>query len=106
MPEEDTFAFDKPVREDRAAGRHAAEQVSLDHIGDIYNITQPEMSAWLQERKRGHLRTTGAAVVATANPGCHLHIENSFRAAGGATSVTHPVVLLARAYKRYPVVPT
>lgn len=66
----------------------------------IYNITQPETSAWLQERKLGHLRATGAEVVATANPGCHLQIENGFKAAGEAKTVVHPVVLLARAYQK------
>jgi glycolate oxidase iron-sulfur subunit len=65
----------------------------------IYNITQPETSAWLQERKLGHLRTTGAEVVATCNPGCHLQIENGFKAAGETKTVVHPIVLLARAYQ-------
>lgn len=65
----------------------------------IYNITQPETSAWLQERKLGHLRASGAAVVATANPGCHLQIENGLKAAGETTAVTHPIVLLAAAYR-------
>ena len=65
----------------------------------IYNITQPETSAWLQERKLGHLRATGAAVVATANPGCHFQIENGLKAAGETTAVTHPIVLLAAAYR-------
>ncbi len=66
----------------------------------IYNITQPETSAWLLQRKIGHLRETHAAVVATANPGCHIQIENGLRA-GLAPEVTvvHPVVLLAKAYR-------
>jgi glycolate oxidase iron-sulfur subunit len=64
----------------------------------IYNITQPETSAWLQERKLGHLRATGADVVATANPGCHLQIANGFSDAGETTTVVHPIVLLAKAY--------
>jgi len=65
----------------------------------IYNITQPETSSWLQDRKVEHLRATGAVVVATANPGCHLQIENGLRAAGDKAEVVHPVVLLARAYR-------
>ncbi|MET0262021.1 MAG: heterodisulfide reductase-related iron-sulfur binding cluster, partial [Rariglobus sp.] len=65
----------------------------------IYNITQPETSGWLQERKLGHLRDTGASVVATANPGCQLQIANGFKAAGDQTQVTHPIVLLAQAYR-------
>ncbi len=65
----------------------------------IYNITQPATASWLQQRKLGHLRATGASVVATANPGCHLQIQNGLRAAGDhSTEVVHPIVLLARAY--------
>ena len=79
--------------------RECAEATWCCGSAGIYNITQPETSSWLQERKLGHLRTTGATVVATANPGCHLQIENGFTAAGETTSVVHPIVLLARAYQ-------
>ena len=79
--------------------RECAEATWCCGSAGIYNITQPETSSWLQERKLGHLRTTGATVVATANPGCHLQIENGFKAAGETTSVVHPIVLLARAYQ-------
>ncbi|MBE2213487.1 MAG: (Fe-S)-binding protein [Opitutaceae bacterium] len=66
----------------------------------IYTITQPDTAARLQQRKLEHLRASGAGVVATANPGCHLHIQNGFRAADGrAPRVVHPVVLLAEAYR-------
>ncbi len=65
----------------------------------IYSITQPETAGWLQQRKLGHLRATGASVVATANPGCHLQIANGFKQAGEATSVVHPIILLADAYR-------
>lgn len=70
----------------------------------IYNITQPDTAGWLQQRKLGHLRATGAAVIATANPGCHLQIANGLAGGTGAvgatpTEVVHPVVLLARAYR-------
>ena len=69
----------------------------------IYNITQPETAARLQERKVGHVLATGAHIVATANPGCHLQLTNGLAQHVGtpgdpAIVVTHPVVLLARAY--------
>ena len=64
----------------------------------IYNLTQPKTADWLQDRKVGHLRATGATVVATGNPGCHLQIQNGLRKQGDAAEVVHPVVLLARAY--------
>ncbi len=79
--------------------RECAESTWCCGSAGIYNITQPETSARLQERKLGHLAATGAATVATANPGCHLQIVNGLHAHGDhTTTVEHPVVLLARAY--------
>lgn len=67
----------------------------------IYNITQPRTATWLQRRKVAHVQATGAGVVAAANPGCHLQLENGLAAAGDHTTrVVHPVVLLAEAYRR------
>lgn len=68
----------------------------------IYNITQPDTAARLQERKIGHVLATGAQTVATANPGCHLQLENGLRTAPAhhtTPRVTHPIVLLAEAYR-------
>ena len=41
----------------------------------------------------------GATMVATANPGCHLQIARGLRDRGDAVGVSHPVSLLARAYR-------
>ncbi len=67
----------------------------------IYNITQPEQSRKLIERKMGHLAATGAGTVATSNPGCHMQLAGGLAAGGasGCTKVTQPVSLLARAYR-------
>ena len=65
----------------------------------IYNLTQPEMAGQLLERKVKHIRSTGAAVVATANPGCMLQVINGCRSAGMRIRVAHPVTLLAEAYR-------
>lgn len=81
--------------------RECAEATWCCGSAGIYNLTQPRTAAWLQQRKIGHLQATGADIVATGNPGCHLQIENGLRAAGDTkTEVAHPVVLLARAYAR------
>ena len=48
----------------------------------IYNITQPEMAGELLRRKLNHIKSTGAQVVATANPGCLLQIINGAQAEG------------------------
>lgn len=65
----------------------------------IYNITQPEMSLALLERKMKHIAATGAQVVATGNPGCIGQIRSGARRSGIKIDVVHPVTLLARAYK-------
>jgi glycolate oxidase iron-sulfur subunit len=65
----------------------------------IYNITQPEMSMELLDRKMGHVRDTGAAVVAMANPGCMVQITHGARRCGVEVSVKHPISLLAEAYR-------
>lgn len=62
----------------------------------VYNITQPEQAAKLQAEKAACIAKTGASLVATANPGCHLQIQNAM---DDATVVRHPVSLLAAAYR-------
>ncbi|MDF9827336.1 glycolate oxidase iron-sulfur subunit [Ereboglobus sp. PH5-10] len=65
----------------------------------IYNITQPVTAGRLQDRKMANLRRAHAGIITTANPGCHLQIQNGLRAEKDTvTEVAHPVVLLARAY--------
>jgi glycolate oxidase iron-sulfur subunit len=66
----------------------------------IYNLTQPEMAGRLLDRKLGHILSTGAAVVATANPGCQLQLIQGARRRGLGLRVVHPVTLLAEAYRR------
>jgi glycolate oxidase iron-sulfur subunit len=65
----------------------------------VYNLIQPGMANDLLERKIGHIKQTGAGVVATANPGCLLQIMNGARRQGMALRVAHPITLLAEAYR-------
>ena len=65
----------------------------------IYNIIQPEMAGDLLERKTKHIGSTGAAIVATANAGCLLQIQNGIRKEGMNMRVVHPISLLAEAYR-------
>jgi glycolate oxidase iron-sulfur subunit len=65
----------------------------------IYNITQPEMAAKLQERKLQNILRTGASVVATANPGCILQLRTAVRTSARRIPVRHPISLLAEAYR-------
>ena len=66
----------------------------------IYNIVQPEMSHKLLNRKLQNIQKTGAAIVASANPGCSIQLEAGLRKAGSSTKVKHPISLLAAACRR------
>jgi glycolate oxidase iron-sulfur subunit len=66
----------------------------------IYNITQPEMSQKLLDRKLSHIHATGAQIVASANPGCTVQLEAGLRRMGSAVKVAHPISLLAKAYRQ------
>ena len=63
-----------------------------------YNVTQPELSAKLLERKVGHITRTGAELLVTANPGCQMQIAAGLRAARAPVTVIHLMDLLDRAY--------
>ena len=65
----------------------------------VYNITQPEMADQLLRRKVEHIKSTNSEVVATANPGCLLQVQNGCDREGLNIRVAHPVTLLAEAYR-------
>lgn len=63
----------------------------------VYNITEPEMSGKLMVDKAEALAATGAAVVASANPGCTMQIRAGLIAIGRVdVQVVHPIELLDR----------
>ena len=66
----------------------------------IYALTQPDQADALLRRKVGHITNTGAQIVATSNPGCHLQIARGLVASGSPVQVVHPVSLLARGYRK------
>jgi glycolate oxidase iron-sulfur subunit len=64
--------------------------------GGAYSALQPELAAQIRERKLGAIaraRLAGGGVVASANPGCAMHL------AAAGLDVRHPVDLLAEAYE-------
>lgn len=63
----------------------------------LYNVTEPEMAGRLQEEKARAVASTGATVVASANPGCSMQLAAGLRAIGNGAEVVHPVQLLDRA---------
>ncbi len=66
----------------------------------IYNITQPEMAARLGERKVNNALRTGASIVATANPGCHVQVAGELRRRNSEVQVRFIVELLDESYQR------
>jgi glycolate oxidase iron-sulfur subunit len=62
--------------------------------GGAYAALQPDLANEVRERKLGAIARSGASVVASANPGCALHL-----AAAGVT-VRHPVELIDEAMRR------
>jgi glycolate oxidase iron-sulfur subunit len=63
-----------------------------------YNVTQPEMSRRLGERKAAHVMETGAEAVFTGNVGCLLQIARYVRSRNPRMWVAHPVDALWAAY--------
>jgi glycolate dehydrogenase iron-sulfur subunit len=64
-----------------------------------YNLTQPEMSRRLLDRKLQHLAAVDPDVIATGNPGCLLQLAWGVKRAGLRAEVLHPIELLDRAYR-------
>ena len=64
----------------------------------LYNMLEPEMSSELRRRKAEAITSTGATVVASANPGCTMQIVAGLRELGSHVDVVHPIELLDRAY--------
>ena len=64
-----------------------------------YNLTQPEMSRRLLDRKLQHIAAVDPDVIATGNPGCLLQLAWGVKRAGLRAEVLHPIALLDRAYR-------
>ena len=63
--------------------------------GGAYATVQPELAGAIRDRKRAAIERSGAKVVASANPGCALHLATVLEPLG--IDVVHPIELVARA---------
>lgn len=63
----------------------------------IYNVTQTEASLELLEEKMKNAKSTGARVIATANPGCLLQMRAGVQLHRTGQEVLHVVEILDRA---------
>jgi glycolate oxidase iron-sulfur subunit len=68
-----------------------------------YNLTEPEASAAIGERKVTNVLSTDAQVLATANAGCTLQIQKLLRARGATLPAAHPIEILDAAIRGVPL---
>ena len=66
----------------------------------IYNLLEPNLSARVLEEKLANIQATGAAILATGNPGCQMQIGAGALLSGMELAVCHPIELLDEAYAR------
>jgi glycolate oxidase iron-sulfur subunit len=65
----------------------------------VYNLLEPELSGRVLDEKLAHIKETGAQILATGNPGCHMQIGAGARLKGlDSLRVCHPVELLDESY--------
>jgi len=67
----------------------------------IYNVVQNEMAMSVLKSKMDHVNSTGAEVIATANPGCMLQLQAGARLHGKGQRVAHVVEILDEAYRNF-----
>lgn len=66
----------------------------------VYNLLEPDLSSRVLDEKLARVRDTGARVVATGNPGCHMQLGAGALLAGLDLKICHPVELLDESYRR------
>ena len=66
----------------------------------IYNLSEPEMSEGILSAKIEKVKATGAKVLATANPGCHMQLGAGARMFNADCQVVHVVELLDESYRK------
>jgi glycolate oxidase iron-sulfur subunit len=65
----------------------------------IYNVVQSEMATAILRKKMESIESTGAEIIATANPGCMLQLRAGAALYGRSQRVAHVVELLDEAYR-------
>jgi glycolate oxidase iron-sulfur subunit len=89
----------------RSVVARVADVIELDDeglccgAGGAYSALQPELAGEIRDRKIASIERavarSGATVVASANPGCSMHLQPAL--AERRISVRHPIDLLAEA---------
>ncbi len=114
LPDRTRVAYHDACHALRAQGIHDQPRELLGAIGNlelveipngdrccgaagIYNVTEPEMSGRLMREKAEAVVSTGAAVVASGNPGCTMQLVAGLRETGADVRVVHPIEILDEA---------
>ncbi len=66
----------------------------------VYGLTHPELGGRIGNDKVAAILATGAAVVATPNPGCMMQIGAGLLSVGSEVRAVHPVELVDESYRR------
>ncbi len=66
----------------------------------IYNLSEPEMSDKILSDKIAKVKATGADLLMTANPGCHMQLGAGCRTKGADCKVVHVVEVLDESYRK------
>ena len=66
--------------------------------GGLYSLYQGQLSAAVTRAKMAKLINSGAEIVATGNPGCHMQLQSGLKMAGSAIAVKHTMEVLDSAY--------
>lgn len=111
LPARTVVAYHDACHALRAQGIHRQPRELLGAIGNlqlveipngdrccgaagIYNVTEPEMSGRLMREKAEAVASTGASVVASANPGCTMQLLAGLDEIGRTLDVVHPIELI------------
>ncbi|MDQ3908424.1 MAG: (Fe-S)-binding protein, partial [Acidobacteriota bacterium] len=97
-------AFDEPLRLFASIPRLGFVALEGSDVccggAGVYNLLETDLSSRVLGEKLKHVEETGAAVLMTGNPGCHMQIAAGARLAGLRLRVCHPVELLDESYRR------
>jgi glycolate oxidase iron-sulfur subunit len=65
----------------------------------VYNLVEPDSAEEIGRRKAAAVASTGATLVASANPGCSLQIRRKLLERGAVVEAAHPVEILDRSIR-------
>ena len=66
----------------------------------VYNLSEPDMSERILKQKMERVKATGAEILVTANPGCHMQLAAGIERAGIVCEVAHVIEMLDESYRR------